>query len=92
MNEVILLIKDDGSSHEVLCGLQSIGTKEFYQAHAVDYHPELKFILADYFDYEDESLVKYEGELYRVLRTYRAGQELELTVQRASAEEAELYG
>lgn len=92
MNEVIVLIKDDGSRREVFCELQSIGTKEFYQAHAVDYHPELKFILADHFDYEDESLVKYEGKLYRVLRTYRAGQALEITVQLASAEEAELYG
>ena len=92
MNEVITLIKDDGSRREVLCGLLSIGTKEFYQAHAIDYHPELKFNLVDYLDYEGESLIKYEGTLYRVLRTYRAGQELEITVQKASAEEALLYG
>jgi hypothetical protein len=91
MNEVITLIEGD-SRREVLCGLRSVGHSEFYEAHATDYRPELKFVLADYLDYNGETLVKYGGDLYRVIRTYRTGQELELTVGRASAEEVELYG
>lgn len=91
MNEVITLI--EGTRHrEVFCGLRSIGHSEFYEAYAIDYRPELKFVLADYLDYEGETLVKYGADLYRVIRTYRTGQELELTVGRASAEEVALYG
>ena len=91
MNEVITLIEGD-SRREVFCGLRSVGHAEFYEAHAVSYHPELKFVLADYLDYEGETLVKYGADLYRVIRPYRTGQELEITVGRASAEEVELYG
>jgi len=91
MTESITLIGSD-SRRDVLCGLRSVGHTEFYEAHATEYHPELKFVLADYLDYEGEALVKHGADLYRVIRTYRTGQELELTVGRASAEEVALYG
>lgn len=90
MNEVITLIKG-ASRREVYCSLRSVGHNEFYEAYATEYRPELKFILADYLDYEGETYVKYGADLYRVIRTYRTGQELELTVGRASAEEVALY-
>lgn len=92
MNDVITLIKqthsvDDygdplvaESTRDVFARLGSIGQQEFYQAHAVGLKPEIKFVLADYLDYEGESHVQYEGQRYRVLRTYRKGQELEITV------------
>lgn len=70
------------TTREVFARLGSIGQKEFYQAHAVGLQPELKFVLADYLDYDGEALVEHDGQRYRVLRTYRAGQELELTVYR----------
>ena len=57
----------------------SIGQKEFYQAHAVGLKPEIKFKLSDYLDYENEPLVEHDGQRYRVLRTYRTGQALEIT-------------
>ena len=95
MNEILKLIQqtqsvdDSGdpvltevSRREVFCGIRSIGQKEFYQAQAVGLQPELKFVLADYLDYNDETLVEYNGQLYRVLRTYRAGQEIELVCYR----------
>lgn len=91
MNEIITLIEGE-SRRDVFCGLRSVGHAEFYEAHSVEYHPELKFVLADYLDYSGETLIRYEGTLYRVIRTYRDGQELELTVGRASAEEVALYG
>ena len=95
MNEVLTLIKrtpgtNDTTKREVFCALRSIGQAEFYQAHAVDVHPEAKFVLADYLDYDGETLVDHNGQRFRVLRTYRTGQELELVVVRASAEEARL--
>lgn len=91
MNEIITLISDD-TRREVFCRLRSVGHTEFYEAYATDYRPELKFTLADYLDYEGESLVKHDGTLYRVIRTYRTGHEIELTVGRASAEEVAIYG
>lgn len=91
MNEVITLIEGN-SRREVFCGLRSVGHTEFYEAHSVDYHPELVFVLSDYLDYAGESLVIFNSVLYRVIRTYRTGHALEITVGRASAEEVALYG
>lgn len=94
MNEVLTLIsqthgtdeygdpKLKESSREVFARLASVGQKEFYEAHAVGLKPELKFVLTDYLDYEGEMLAEHNGIRYRVLRTYRKGQELELTVYR----------
>lgn len=91
MNEVITLIGNAGE-RDVFCRLASIGQREYYEAQAVDVYPECKFILADYLEYENEQLLEYDGQRYRVLRTYRNGQELEITVARASAEEGGIYG
>lgn len=94
MNEVLTLIQQTRSvddygdpiveetSREVFCGIRSIGQKEFYQAHSIGLQPELKFVLADYLDYNDEPMVEHNGQRYRVLRSYRSGQELELTCYR----------
>ena len=94
MNEILKLIQRavgtdeygdpsfQETSREVFARLGSIGQSEFYQAQAVGLKPELKFVLADYLEYNDEPLVEYNGQRYRVLRTYRKGQELELTVYR----------
>lgn len=93
-----LTLDDDGkpivdeSARVVFCGVRSIGQREFYQASAADFHPELKLVLADYLDYQDEQLADYNGRRYRVIRTYRAGQELELIVERAPVEEGEASG
>ncbi len=91
MNEIITLV-DNGTRREVFAKQLSIGTAEFYQAAATEHSPEFKFVLADYLDYRGETFVKYEGDLFRIMRTYRTGQQIELTLTRASAEEAELYG
>ena len=70
------------------CREASIGQKEFYQAHAVGLKPEIKLVIADYLDYQGEQLLYYvprgqtDPQLFRVLRTYRTGQELELVVYR----------
>lgn len=107
MNEVLTLIKRvpdfDANGdpvtvetrREVFARMGGIGMREFYAASATDFHPEAKFVLADYLDYDGETLVIHNGTPFRVLRTYRNGQELELTVERAPVddfEEAEADG
>lgn len=97
MNEVLTLIKrtydDEGvlveSRRDVFARLGSIGMREFYAASTTDFHPEAKFILSDYLDYNGETLVEHEGSPFRILRTYRNGQELELTVERAPVDDLE---
>lgn len=70
------------TSREAFATPMSVGMKEFYQAAATGLKPELRFVLADYLDYNNEQIVEHEGVRYRVLRTYRTGHELELTVYR----------
>lgn len=94
-NEVIKLIKESKTvnefgdtvvtktEREVFAGLRSIGQAEFYQAQAVGLRPEIKFVMADYLDYEDEMIVKYQKfggteEEYSVIRTFRNKNEMEL--------------
>lgn len=67
------------TARQVFCRMASVGAKEFYQAAAIGLQAEIKFVLADYLDYEGEALVEHNGCTYHVLRTYRDGQELELT-------------
>ena len=94
MNELLYLIQTaetldaygdlamTDTRRQVFARRSSIGQKEFSQAQATGLQPELKFVLADYLDYNGEQLVEHNGQRYRVLRTYRNGLELELTVYR----------
>lgn len=94
VDEVATLIKrvySDGAWEEterqVFCGVRSIGQSEFYQANATTYRPELKIVLADYLEYDGENIVEYNGQRFRVVRTYRTGLELEIVLESASKEE-----
>ena len=72
-NEVIYLLttkyttNDVGDSIEVpetsmrLARLKSIGQAEFYQAQAQGLKPEIKFVLADYLDYNNQEEVIYNN-------------------------------
>lgn len=62
----------------VFCKVGSIGQKEFYQAHAVGLQPEIKFVISDYYDYNGEKRLEYNGVNYSVLRTYRDGKTLDI--------------
>jgi SPP1 family predicted phage head-tail adaptor len=76
------------TEREVFAKVLSIGMKEFYQAQATGLKPEIKFVIADYLDYADEAILKYqsfgesEEHTYKVIRTYRTGDMLEITCQR----------
>lgn len=54
---------------KVLCRLAEVGSNEFYNAQVADLKPELKFIIKR-FEYNKEKKVEFEGQHYRVIRTY----------------------
>ena len=66
------------STSEVFCGVKSVNRAEFYTAQTAGFDPKIVFMLADYLDYNDQSYVRYEDVLYKVIRTYRKGTELEI--------------
>lgn len=63
----------------VFCKELSVGQTEFYQAQTLFYKPEIKFEIADYMDYQREQFVDYEGIRYKILRTYKNSNKLEIT-------------
>ncbi|MDY6307443.1 MAG: phage head closure protein [Oribacterium sp.] len=73
------------NEREVFAEIQSVTRAEFYQAAQADIRPTIVFVLEDYYDYEGEKLVKYQPynsdaeKEYRVIRTYRDGQRLEIS-------------
>lgn len=73
----------------VFCRIKSVSQLEFYQAQAQGLKPEIKFVLADYFDYNDEPVLEYRDRLgrvltYKIIRTFRSetSNELELVCTR----------
>jgi len=75
------------TERNVFAEVKSIGQSEFYQAEAVGLKPEIKFLIADFADYQDEKCLKYTPfggteEIYTVLRTYRNKINLEIVCKR----------
>ena len=76
----------------VFADVRSIGQTEFYQAQAVGLRPEVKFVLPDFLEYQGEkklSFADYGAEeplTYEIIRTYRAGNEIELVCNRGLEE------
>lgn len=98
-NEVITLVSEKRVTNKygdtetietkrtVFADLRSIGQSEFYQAQAVGLRPEIKFVLADFLDYQNEKKILYAPfsgveEEYSVIRTYRKNNELEIVCRR----------
>lgn len=93
-NEIITLIGETSGTNaagdvtrtttrrDVFAAVRSAGMKETYEAMAVGMKPEYTFVLSDYWDFNGEDTVEYEGTEYRVIRTYKKGTELEIVVQR----------
>ena len=70
------------TAREVFADVRSIGMREFYSAAQTDYKPECTAVLADYRDYDGEPVVMWEDVPYHVIRAYRNGKQLELTLER----------
>lgn len=91
-DEVITLRKEskayiEGEGYEksfidtnIFARLESITRSEFYQAQSAGFKPELKFVIADFLDYDGQEVLIHEGKQYKILRTYRKDRGLEITV------------
>lgn len=65
---------------EVFCRQKSVTRSEFYSAAVAGLHPQHVFVIHS-FEYSGEQSVEFEGETYRVLRTYqdeKSREEIEL--------------
>lgn len=93
--DIIYLVKESPEAHGVFdsptesnrmvyCTVRSIGMTEAYKAKEANINPSYVFDLADYSDYEGEKIVIYNSKRYAVVRTYVAGQRIEITVEEAS--------
>ena len=63
----------------VYCNIKSIGQSEFYQASSVGYKPELK-IECKLVDLTDVTHFKYNDKVYKILRTYKKEDIIEITL------------
>ena len=90
--DVLTLIGEDPKAHgvtdkpteterTVYCTVRSVGMNEAYQALANGLQPQFVFVLSDFDDYEGEKICAYNGVRYRIVRTYRKNQGIELTVE-----------
>ena len=60
---------------------KSISQSEFYQAQAVGLKPQLKLVVKRV-DYENEQQAEYQGNRYKILRTFKVNsEEIELVLE-----------
>lgn len=66
----------------VFCDKKSIRMSEFYQAAITDYKPSITLTLKQT-DYEGQKYIKFEDEIYTMIRTYAVGSEdIEVVLER----------
>jgi hypothetical protein len=93
--DVIQLIKENRTGHgvheavtettrTVMCEVQSVRRSEYYNALNAGFQPEYVFKIALAEDYQDERIVMFHSQKFRVVRTYRTDDEgIEITVERS---------
>lgn len=64
---------------QIYCNVKSIGLTEFYQAQSVGLKPEIK-IEAKLIDLTDATHFKYNDKLYKILRTNKKEDLIELVL------------
>lgn len=76
---------------EILCEIRSVTRSEFYNAAQSGLTPSLVLRISHAVDYNDQKLVEVEGDLYSVIRAYRAPDTdaVELTLQPKIGNEGE---
>ena len=68
-------------THEFV-NVKSIGYREFYEAHASGYKPEIMLEMSS-FSYNMQEYILFNNVVYKVIRTYQKGlDKIELTLQR----------
>lgn len=66
---------------DVFVNVLSVGMNEFYVGQQAGYNPSITFEIADYEDYSGQQFIRYNGVLYKVIRTYRKSIMLEIVCQ-----------
>lgn len=95
--DVLTLISESPEAHgvfdpvsetprQVFCSVRSVGMREAYEALSNGLKPEFVFVLSDYSDYNGEKICEYNSKRYRIVRTYRNNQSIELTVEEVTAD------
>lgn len=76
---------------EILCEIRSVTRSEFYSAAQSGLTPSLALRISHAVDYNGQKLVEVEGDLYSVIRAYRAPgtDAVELTLQPKIGNEGE---
>lgn len=70
----------------VLCKFQSVGRNEFYSASTAGLRPEKVFVIHGY-EYNNETLIEFNGDRYTVIRTYANDfEEVELVCERKAVD------
>lgn len=70
------------SAQMVYAEIRSVTRSEAYAAKSAGLNPEWVFRLTDYADYDGQRIAAWNGMRWRVIRSYRDGQSIELTVQK----------
>lgn len=78
--------KPKETGRTVFCTVRSVGLNEAYQAMANGLQPQFVFVLSDFADYDGEKICEYNGKRYRIVRTYRNNQSIELTVEEVTVD------
>ena len=71
--------KPSYTEEQIYCNVKSVGMNEFYQAQSVGFKPEIK-IEARLIDLTDVTHFKYNNKLYKILRTNKKEDSVELVL------------
>ncbi|MBQ4018219.1 MAG: hypothetical protein II605_03130 [Paludibacteraceae bacterium] len=74
------------TSRQVFCSVRSVGMREAYEALSNGLKPEFVFVLSDEADYNGEKICVYNNTRYRIVRTYRNNQGIELTAEEVTVD------
>jgi len=64
------LVTPTVTTKDVYAEVVSVGYREFYEAAAQGFKPELKFVMPCKEDYNGASELSYNGVIYTIIRTY----------------------
>ena len=71
------------TERQVFCTVRSVGMQESYLSMSHGLNPEVVFVLAHAFEYQNEKRCRFNGEEFRVIRTYRTTEDaVELVCER----------
>jgi len=86
LNEIVAFMH-----HKVYANEYSISSTEFYNAAVNDLKPEKSFEIYS-FEYQGEEYFRFDGNLYRIIRTQGKGEKIIVIGEKITMSEAEING